>query len=163
MPLRGGGVGRLMANAILNFHFDYLHTSLSDDGEFDDGGDDYGCSTIRMGEDRQNSRSVKMALMILMVVRWVKSNLHRKRPIEFEVRLLQKLPNKEYKCRQQILIFFLLTQRAVRTWGQKEVGSRKQKKRKRLRRGQKAGRRPYYDALSGQKVLVMMNCDKRGK
>ena len=24
----GGGVGRLMANAILNFHFDYLHTSL---------------------------------------------------------------------------------------------------------------------------------------
>merc|ERR1711873_147271 len=25
----GGGVGRLMANAILNFHFDYLHTSLS--------------------------------------------------------------------------------------------------------------------------------------
>ena len=31
MPLRGGGggVGRLMANAIKNFHFDYLHTSLS--------------------------------------------------------------------------------------------------------------------------------------
>ena len=29
LPLRGGGVGRLMANAILNFHFDYLHTSLS--------------------------------------------------------------------------------------------------------------------------------------
>ena len=30
MPLRGGrgGVGRLMANAILNFHFDYWHTSL---------------------------------------------------------------------------------------------------------------------------------------
>ena len=25
----GGGVGRLMANAILNFHFDYPHTSLS--------------------------------------------------------------------------------------------------------------------------------------
>ena len=25
---RGGGVGRLMANAILNFHFDFLHTSL---------------------------------------------------------------------------------------------------------------------------------------
>ena len=25
----GGGGGRLMANAILNFHFDYLHTSLS--------------------------------------------------------------------------------------------------------------------------------------
>ena len=25
----GGGVGRLMANAILNFHFDFLHTSLS--------------------------------------------------------------------------------------------------------------------------------------
>ena len=24
----GGGVGRLMANAILNFHFDFLHTSL---------------------------------------------------------------------------------------------------------------------------------------
>ena len=23
-----GGVGPLMANAILNFHFDYLHTSL---------------------------------------------------------------------------------------------------------------------------------------
>ena len=23
-----GGVGRLMANAILNFHFDYWHTSL---------------------------------------------------------------------------------------------------------------------------------------
>ena len=30
MPLRGVGVGRLMANAILNFHFDYLHTSLND-------------------------------------------------------------------------------------------------------------------------------------
>ena len=28
MPLRGGGVGPLMANAILNFHFDYLTTSL---------------------------------------------------------------------------------------------------------------------------------------
>ena len=27
--IKGGGVGRLMANAILNFHFDYLHTSLS--------------------------------------------------------------------------------------------------------------------------------------
>ena len=27
MPLRVG-VGRLMANAILNFHFDFLHTSL---------------------------------------------------------------------------------------------------------------------------------------
>ena len=26
----GGGVGPLMANAILNFHFDYLTTSLSD-------------------------------------------------------------------------------------------------------------------------------------
>ena len=25
----GGGVGRLMANAILNFHFDYLTPSLS--------------------------------------------------------------------------------------------------------------------------------------
>ena len=24
----GGGVGRLMANAILNFHFDYLNPSL---------------------------------------------------------------------------------------------------------------------------------------
>ena len=24
-----GGVGRLMANAILNFHFDYPHTSLT--------------------------------------------------------------------------------------------------------------------------------------
>ena len=27
--IKGGGVGRLMANAILNFHFDYPHTSLS--------------------------------------------------------------------------------------------------------------------------------------
>ena len=27
--IKGGGVGRLMANAILNFHFDFLHTSLS--------------------------------------------------------------------------------------------------------------------------------------
>ena len=27
--IKGGGVGRLMANAIKNFHFDYLHTSLS--------------------------------------------------------------------------------------------------------------------------------------
>ena len=26
--IKGGGVGRLMANAILNFHFDYRHTSL---------------------------------------------------------------------------------------------------------------------------------------
>ena len=26
--IKGGGVGRLMANAIKNFHFDYLHTSL---------------------------------------------------------------------------------------------------------------------------------------
>ena len=32
MPLRGGGGGRLMANAILNFHFDYVTTSLSEDG-----------------------------------------------------------------------------------------------------------------------------------
>ena len=28
LPLRGGGGGRLMANAILNFHFDFPHTSL---------------------------------------------------------------------------------------------------------------------------------------
>ena len=28
--IKGGGVGRLMANAILNFHFDYRHTSLSE-------------------------------------------------------------------------------------------------------------------------------------
>ena len=27
-----GGVGRLMANAILNFHFDFLHPSLSNVG-----------------------------------------------------------------------------------------------------------------------------------
>ena len=26
--IKGGGVGRLMANAIKNFHFDYRHTSL---------------------------------------------------------------------------------------------------------------------------------------
>ena len=26
--IKGGGVGRLMANAILNFHFDFLHPSL---------------------------------------------------------------------------------------------------------------------------------------
>ena len=29
LPLRGGGGGRLMVNAILNFHFDFPHTSLS--------------------------------------------------------------------------------------------------------------------------------------
>ena len=28
MPLRGGGGGPLMANALLNFHFDFLHPSL---------------------------------------------------------------------------------------------------------------------------------------
>ena len=28
--IKGGGVGRLMANAILNFHFDFLHTSLTE-------------------------------------------------------------------------------------------------------------------------------------
>ena len=28
LPLRGGGVGRLMENAILNFHFDFLNPSL---------------------------------------------------------------------------------------------------------------------------------------
>ena len=28
MPLRGGGAGPLMANAILNFHFDFLTPSL---------------------------------------------------------------------------------------------------------------------------------------
>ena len=27
--IKGGGVGRLMANAILNFHFDFLTPSLS--------------------------------------------------------------------------------------------------------------------------------------
>ena len=27
--IKGGGVGRLMANAILNFHFDFLNPSLS--------------------------------------------------------------------------------------------------------------------------------------
>ena len=27
--IKGGGGGRLMANAILNFHFDFLHPSLS--------------------------------------------------------------------------------------------------------------------------------------
>ena len=26
--IKGGGVGRLMANAILNFHFDFPHPSL---------------------------------------------------------------------------------------------------------------------------------------
>ena len=35
VPLRGwGGVGRLMANAILNFHFDFLHTSLRGSSDF---------------------------------------------------------------------------------------------------------------------------------
>ena len=29
LPLRGGGVGPLMANAILNFHFDFLNPSLT--------------------------------------------------------------------------------------------------------------------------------------
>ena len=29
LPLRGGGVRPLMANAILNFHFDFLHPSLT--------------------------------------------------------------------------------------------------------------------------------------
>ena len=28
--IKGGGVGPLMANAILNFHFDYLNPSLSE-------------------------------------------------------------------------------------------------------------------------------------
>ena len=28
LPLRGGGGGRQMANAILNFHFDFLNPSL---------------------------------------------------------------------------------------------------------------------------------------
>ena len=28
--IKGGGVGRLMANAILNFHFDYLKPSLTE-------------------------------------------------------------------------------------------------------------------------------------
>ena len=31
MPLKGGGGRRLMAYTILNFHFDYLHTSLGMD------------------------------------------------------------------------------------------------------------------------------------
>ena len=30
--IKGGGVGRLMANAILNFHFDFPHPSLSRNG-----------------------------------------------------------------------------------------------------------------------------------
>ena len=30
----GGGVGRLMANAILNFHFDYPHPSLIQTSRF---------------------------------------------------------------------------------------------------------------------------------
>ena len=29
--IKGGGVGRLMANAILNFHFDFPHPSLTQD------------------------------------------------------------------------------------------------------------------------------------
>ena len=29
MPLKGGGVGRPMANTILNFHFDYWNPSLT--------------------------------------------------------------------------------------------------------------------------------------
>ena len=31
--IKGGGVGRLMANAILNFHFDFPHPSLNRDSE----------------------------------------------------------------------------------------------------------------------------------
>ena len=54
---------------------------ISDDGEYDDYDDDYGGKAIRMGEDRQNSRSVKMALMILMVARWVKSNRIRSKDV----------------------------------------------------------------------------------
>ena len=34
----GGGVGRLMANAILNFHFDFLHPSLTQKSYNEDGG-----------------------------------------------------------------------------------------------------------------------------
>ena len=83
-----------------------------------------------MGEDRQNSRSVKMALMILMVAKWVKSNLHRRRSIEFEVRMLQKFPKKEYKCRQQILIFFSSLREQSEPRGEKrsEAESRKRER-----------------------------------
>ena len=31
--IKGGGVGRLLANAILNFHFDFLNPSLSTPNE----------------------------------------------------------------------------------------------------------------------------------
>ena len=33
--IKGGGVGRLMANAILNFHFDYMTPSLIEDSDSD--------------------------------------------------------------------------------------------------------------------------------
>ena len=32
--IKGGGVGRLMANAILNFHFDYVPPSLGSDKNY---------------------------------------------------------------------------------------------------------------------------------
>ena len=37
--IKGGGVGPLMANAILNFHFDFPHPSLNDEKykSYDDG------------------------------------------------------------------------------------------------------------------------------
>ena len=33
LAIKGGGVGHLMANAILNFHFDFLNPSLSKNNE----------------------------------------------------------------------------------------------------------------------------------
>ena len=60
----------------------------------------------------------------------MKSNLHRKRPIEVEVRMLQKFPNKEYKCRQQILIFFFSLREQSEPGGEKrsEAKSRKRER-----------------------------------
>ena len=47
LPLKGwGGVGPLMANAILNFHFDFLHPSLSGQEDTLVGTDDQGSQEL---------------------------------------------------------------------------------------------------------------------
>ena len=70
--IRGGrGFGRLMANAILNFHFDFLHTSLIQNFLFNK----YSSFSLFSGNSREDNESVYSAPLANCSFYWPGSDL----------------------------------------------------------------------------------------
>ena len=58
--IKGGGVGRLMANAILNFHFDFPHPSLI-------GHAAHSCPLSRVHKDHNTGKIISSFLMLIQL------------------------------------------------------------------------------------------------